>query len=243
MQDKSKNTLPEISVFFPCYNEQDNIKNTVESAINTLTKVTNKWEIILVNDGSKDKTLEVCKKMESKYPNNIRIVNHEINQGYGAAFKSGLFASKYKWIAFTDSDGQFGFSELTKLIDKQKKENADVVVGYRIKRNDPFLRTIIAKMLKIWNYIFFGFYGIKDVDCAFKLFKKDAIDNIKPLKTNSAITTTELLIKLKRGGYKISQVGVNHYSRRFGTQTGSNFKVIKKAAIDSLNLYKALNSK
>jgi len=243
MQETSTKLLKELSVFFPCYNEQDNIKNTVESAIKVLNSVSEKWEIIIVNDGSKDKTLEVCEKIQEKYPKQIKIINHNVNQGYGAAFKSGLFACSYEWITFTDSDGQFDFKELTKLLEKQKKDNVDVVVGYRIKRNDPPIRILIAKMLKIWNYLFFGFSGIRDVDCAFKLFKKAAIDNVKPLKTSSAITTTELLIKLKRAGYKISQVGVNHYPRRFGSQTGSNFKVIKKAAIDSINLYRAINTK
>ncbi len=242
MNSNSKYLLSELSVFFPCYNESENIEKTVTSAITVLKKIAKQWEVIIVNDGSKDDTLGKAKSLQVKYPKNIIIIDHPKNLGYGGAFKSGLFKAKYQWITFTDSDGQFDFSELKKLITTQQKDQADVVVGYRLKRQDPKIRSLIAGMLKAWNFVWFGFHGIKDVDCAFKLFKKEAIDSVAPLKTQSAITTTELLIKLQKHGYKISQVGVHHYPRKFGSQTGSNFKVIKRAAVDSFNLWRALSA-
>lgn len=242
MNSKSKYLLSELSVFFPCYNESQNIEKTVLSAIKVLKNTTKIWEIIIVNDGSKDDTLQKAQLLQKRFPKNIKIVNHSKNLGYGGAFKSGLYKSQYKWITFTDSDGQFDFSELKNLIKVQKRDQADVVVGYRLKRQDPLIRSLIANLLKAWNFLWFGFHGIKDVDCAFKLFKKDAVDAVSPLKTQSAITTTELLIKLQKHGYKISQVGVHHYPRKFGSQTGSNFKVIKRAAVDSFNLWRALNT-
>ncbi len=231
--------LPELSVFYPCYNEEKNLEPLVKDTIQVLQEITPKWEIILVEDGSQDQTKTVILRIQRKYPN-IRAVFHPHNRGYGGAFKSGLSASRYRWITFTDSDRQFDFAEIAKLIKCQKSTQADLVLGYRLHRVDPPIRNLIATMLKIWDFIWFGFGGIKDVDCAFKLFKKEVIDRVGPLKTESAITTTELLIKSQRLGFKMAQVGVHHYPRQFGTQTGSNFKVIKKAAIDSINLWKAL---
>lgn len=242
MNSKSNYLISEISVFFPCYNESENIEKTVLSAVKVLKEIAEKWEIIIVNDGSKDDTLQKAKSLQKKYSKNIEVVNHIKNLGYGGAFKSGLYKAKYQWIAFTDSDGQFDFTELKNLIKVQKKDQADIVVGYRLKRKDPKIRTLIANLLKVWNFVWFGFHGIRDVDCAFKLFKKEAIDAVSPLKTQSAITSTELLIKLQKHGFKISQIGVHHYPRKFGSQTGSNFKVIKRAAVDSFNLWRALNN-
>lgn len=231
--------LPELSVFYPCYNEEKNLEPLVQDTIKVLKKITPKWEIVLVEDGSQDQTKAVILELQKKYPN-IKPVFHSQNRGYGAAFKSGLYACKYQWITFNDSDRQFDFSEIVKLIRKQKSSQADVVLGYRLQRVDPPIRTVIATLLKVWNYIWFGFHGVKDIDCAFKLFKKETIDRVGQLKTESAITTTELLIKIQRLGFKFAQVGVHHFPRRFGSQTGSSFKVMKKAAIDSINLWKAL---
>ena len=115
LKDMTSKLIKELSVFFPCYNEEKNIKNTVDKAIPVLKKITDKWEIILVNDGSKDKTAQVLEKIKKDYPKNIKIVTHNPNRGYGAAFKSGVYNSQYEWIAFTDADGQFDFSEVTNV--------------------------------------------------------------------------------------------------------------------------------
>jgi len=237
---KKQYLLKELSVFFPAYNEEENIQNTVEEAVKVLKDAAKNWEVIVVNDGSTDKTGKIVEKLIKKYPQNVKMITHNPNRGYGAALKSGLYSSKYKYIAFTDSDGQFKFDEIYNLISSLKENTADIVIGYRIKRMDPLSRVILASMLKIWNLIWYGVW-FKDADCAFKLFKKEIIDEIPPLKTESAITTTEFLIRAKKAGFKFAQVGVHHYPRTAGTQTGSNPKVILKAAKDSLKLWKALH--
>jgi len=241
MSVKAKYIIPELSVFFPCHNEEKNIENTINKAVLVLNQITPKWQIVLVNDGSTDKTLEKAKILAKKHGNKLKIINHLKNKGYGGAFKTGLYNSKYDWITFTDSDGQFDFSDIKKLIKKQKETNCQVILGYRAKRRDSYTRILIANLLKIWNFVWFGFYGIKDVDCAFKLFNKKVIDQVGKLKTDSAITTTELLIKIKKLGFKWAQVPIGHYPRLHGSSSGSDFKVMKKAAIDSINLWKALH--
>ena len=111
--------LNELSLFFPAYNEEANLENTIEKAVPVLKKVAGKYELIIVNDGSKDKTGEVAAKLAKKY-SFIRVITHSSNRGYGAALKSGFYKSKYDWIIFTDADGQFDFSEVTKFIEKQR---------------------------------------------------------------------------------------------------------------------------
>lgn len=229
--------IDEISVFFPFYNEEANIKNTINVAQKTLNKVAGKWEIIAVNDGSTDSTLKIANELAKK-DSRIRVVNHKVNKGYGEALKSGFYNSKYAWIATTDGDGQFDFSEITKLWEKTDK--AQVVIGYRIDRKDPFIRkffgwgwTLLANIILRIN--------VRDVDCAFKLVKKEVIEKIPRLESErGGMISPELLAKARKEGFKIAQVGVHHYPRIKGHQTGADLKVIVKSFADLLKLWKKL---
>jgi len=125
--------IPELSVFFPAYNEDLRVATTVKRALKIIPKVADKWEVLIINDGSTDNTGEIINQLAKKNKN-IRAIHHKKNLGYGAAFKSGLYGAKYDWIAFTDSDGQFDFGEIVNFIKKQKKTNADIVIGYYKKR-------------------------------------------------------------------------------------------------------------
>lgn len=225
-----------ISVFFPAYNEEKNIKKTVTEAVKILKKIAKDWEIVVVNDGSTDKTGEIVKKLIKKEPR-ISMITHTPNRGYGAALKSGLYNAKYPWIAFTDADGQFAFSEVDKFL--EKKDEADLIIGYRLQRRDPPLRIFIAQLLRIWNLIFFGLW-LKDVDCGFKLIKKEVVDKIGTLKTESAITESEFLVRAKRAGFKIVEIPVHHYPRKKGKQTGGDIRIIWKAFKETFLLWKSL---
>ena len=240
---KVKNTaslIGELSVFFPAYNEERNIEKTVEDCIAILNEITPKWEVVIVDDGSRDNTGKISQRLADKYKGLVKVITHNPNRGYGGALKSGLYGCKYDWIAFTDSDGQFDFGEIYHFIDTAKTQSADLVIGYRIKREDPLLRIAIANMLKVWNFIFYG-SRFKDADCGFKLVKKEVVDKIPPLQTESAITETEFLIRAKKAGFKIVEIGVRHFPRKEGSQTGGHPKVILKAAKESINLWKALH--
>ncbi|MBP9669883.1 glycosyltransferase family 2 protein [Candidatus Woesebacteria bacterium] len=227
-----KAKLSELSIFLPAYNEEGNIATTIIDARNEAKKVASNYEIIIVNDGSTDRTVEVVKELQ-RLDSNIRLISHTKNRGYGAAVKTGLKACTMDWIFFTDSDGQFHYDELDKFV--AASGSADLVIGYRRKRMDPFHRVFVAQvLLKIWNFFLFGL-TVKDVDCAYKLFKREVRDSIK-LETESAITVTELLVKAKSLGYRIIQLPVTHYARKFGEQTGGNWHVIAKAAKESFKL-------
>ncbi len=224
--------LNSLSIFFPAFNEEGNIATTIIDARNEAKKVARDYEIIVVNDGSTDRTVEVVKELQ-RLDHKIRLTSHAKNKGYGAAVKTGLKAATMDWIFFTDSDGQFHYDELDKFV--AASQSADLVIGYRRKRMDPFHRVFVAQvLLKIWNFFLFGL-TVRDVDCAYKLFKREVRDSIK-LETESAITVTELLVKAKSLGYRITQLPVTHYARKFGEQTGGNWRVIAKAANESFKL-------
>ena len=221
--------LDGLSLFFPAYNEEGNIKNTVEKAIPVLKNVASKYELLIVDDGSKDKTGEIADKLAEEY-SFIRVVHRHPNQGYGAALKSGFYNSKQEWIVFTDSDGQFDFSEVTRLIEKSGE--ADIVAGYRINRQDPLMRKIFGFGWTFLSRLLLD-VGVRDVDCAFKLVKKKVIDTIPPLQsTRGGMISPELLGRAKKAGFKIVEVGVHHYPRKEGKQTGANLKVIFKSFMD-----------
>lgn len=233
--------IKELSVFFPCYNEEKNIKNTVEKAITVLKKIADKWEIIIVNDGSKDKTKEIALVLQKEYPDNIKVITHNPNRGYGAAFKSGFYNAKYEWIAFTDADGQFDFGEITNFIDKQKKTKADLVIGYYLDRK---VSKSIILTSKIWEIIVSLFFGlkVKDIDCGFKFVSKKVIDTIPKLEAErGAFISSEFLIKAKKAGFKIIEIGVHHFARTQGQATGRQLKVIIKSFADLFKLWFKIN--
>lgn len=234
------NKVPELSVFFPAYNEEKNLPNTVSKAIEILKNFAAKWEIIIVNDGSSDNTGVVAEKFAEKYKN-IRVITHNPNRGYGAAFKSGLYASQYDWITFTDSDGQFDFSEIGNFFIKQKETDADLVIGYYLDRKVSLGKKITSKM---WEYVVFLMFGLKvhDIDCGFKLIRKKVVDTISPLESErGAFISSEFLIKAKKAGFKIVELGVHHYPRIAGEGTGRKLNVIIKSFLDLLKLRSKLS--
>ncbi len=237
----SKILIPELSVFYPCYNEEKNIKKTVDKTVPVLNKIAKKWEIILINDGSKDNTASVLESIKKEYSPNIKVITHNPNRGYGAALKSGLYNAKYQWITFTDSDGQFDFSEIVNLLDKQQKTQADIVIGYYLSRKVS-KATIITS--KIWELIVFILFGLRvtDIDCGFKLINKKVINTIPKLEAErGAFISSEFLIKAKKSGFKIVEIGVHHYPRVEGQATGRNIKVILKSFSDLFRLWFKIN--
>ncbi|HSW97859.1 MAG TPA: glycosyltransferase family 2 protein [Candidatus Saccharimonadales bacterium] len=227
--------IKELSIFFPFWNEQKNIEKVVENAKNVAEKVAQKWEIIMVDDGSKDNTLKIANKLAS-LDKRLKVVSHQPNRGYGAALAAGFANSEYNYIVFTDGDLQFDFSEVTKFIEKIDK--ADIVIGYRKKRRDKklFKRLLLMYLLKVWDRILFKF-TFQDIDCAFKMFRRSAVDQLLPLRSEGAMVSTEILAKAKRKKMKIIEVGVTHYPRIEGHQSGANGPVIMRAVLESLILW------
>jgi len=227
--------INELSIFFPFWNEEENIEKVVKKAIPIADKVAKKWEILMVDDGSSDKTLSIAEKI-AKTDSRLKVVSHQPNRGYGAALTSGFMNAHYQTIVFIDGDGQFDFSEVTKFV--EKLDNADMVIGFRQKRRDRnlFKRLLLMNLLKLWDFILFRFY-FRDIDCGFKMFKKETIEKLMPLRSEGAMITTEILAKAKRKKLTIKEVGVNHYPRELGHQTGANMPVIIRAILESLILW------
>lgn len=231
--------IPALSVFFPTYNEEANIAGVVAKAKETLETIADNWEIIIVNDGSTDGTAQVAEKL-SKEDKRIRVVTHSPNRGYGAAFKSGFYSAKYPWIAFTDADGQFAFSEITNFIAKQQETGADLVIGYYKKRQVSKFKIITSKMWEFAVWLLFGLH-VKDIDCGFKFVSKRVIDTIPKLESErGAFISSEFLIKARKYGFKIVEIPVTHYPRVAGKGTGRNLNVIIKSFIDLFRLWRKL---
>ncbi len=230
--------VDELSIFFPFWNEEKNLEKVVEKAIPIAKKYAKKWEILMIDDGSDDNTYKIAKDLASKNEN-LRAITHQPNRGYGAALREGFENAKYNLVVFNDGDGQFDFSELPKFLKKIK--NADMVIGYRKKRNDNPFRHVLMNLLKVWDLFFFGFY-FRDIDCGFKLFKKEALNRIMPFHSEGAMITTEILAKAKKEKLKINQVEVFHYPRIFGDQSGGNLRVVVRAIRESFALWRELNS-
>jgi glycosyltransferase involved in cell wall biosynthesis len=216
---------PSISAFFPAYNEEANVGRLARKTAAVLKKICSRYEVIAVNDGSKDRTAQVIRELSRRDPH-IRLVSHAVNQGYGAAVKSGFKAARYDWIFLTDGDGQFDTSEIRSFLPLM--DRYDLLIGYRIKRADPLSRKINAWA---WGTLVRGLFrlqGARDIDCAFKLIRRGIFRKFR-LETTGAMISTELLVKASKNGLRIRELGVSHYPRRAGTQTGAKARVILRA--------------
>jgi glycosyltransferase involved in cell wall biosynthesis len=225
----SAGRLPELSYFFPAHNEEANLRGLVEEALETLPGLADSFEIIIVNDGSRDATPQIADELVVNNPQ-VRAVHHPTNLGYGAALRSGFAAARYANLAFTDGDRQFKVADLGRLIDRFQAGGADAVVGYRIKRADPLVRTVYARLYRLANRIFFGL-TIRDVDCACKLFSRASLDGVN-VESGGAFFSAELLIKLRARGRRLAEVGVPHYPRTAGSPTGAKPQVVFRAVRD-----------
>ena len=224
-----------ISVFFPCYNEADNISVLVTKTISVLEEVCCDFEVIIVDDGSSDSTAATAGAIALK-DKRVKVVHHSKNLGYGEALKSGFKASTKELVFYTDGDGQFDIGEMPKLL--PMLEEFDVVSCYRLNRRDSMIRKINGWA---WTKLVCWLFGMKvrDIDCAFKLYKREIFDKIK-MSSSGALIDTEILARVVRAGYTITQTGVHHYPRASGKQTGANLKVILRAFKELFELRKQI---
>ncbi len=226
-----------LSIFFPCYNEEANVERTTLSALQVGRDVADECEIIIVNDGSRDRTGEIANQLAANHPE-VRAVHNNPNLGYGGALQRGFRESRLDWVFYTDGDGQFDFNELPKLLPMLNKY--DIVSAYRLNRQDPLLRKINAFC---WSTLVNRTFKmrIRDIDCAFKIFPRTLFDRID-MQSTGALIDTEILAKCTYLDYRIGQIGVHHYPRTAGDQTGANLKVIARAFVELYRLRRSIKS-
>ncbi len=225
-------TTQGLSVVLPAWNEEAVIARTVQSVVETLSQVAPDYEVIVVDDGSTDRTGEIAEGLAAANPR-IRVVHNRPNRGYGGALIAGFNAVSKDLTFFMDADGQFDIRDITKLL--EHIEQADAVLGYREQRQDPPLRIFNAWGWKLLMRLLFGL-KVRDVDCAFKLYPTALVRRAN-VQAQGAMVNTEMLVKLNRLGYKWVEVPVNHYPRQGGKATGANLRVILRAFKELLKLH------
>lgn len=243
---------PSISVFFPFLNDWGTVGSLVSLTVSTLNKLTDDWEIIIVDDGSqlKDRMaleliIEVInnsgriskiKDQISKtniknqiLKNRIKIIHHEKNTGYGGALREGFRQATKDLVFYTDCDAQYDPRELEDLY-KALKPDVDMVNGYKIKRHDPLHRIIAGRIYHYFVKFVFQL-PIKDTDCDFRLIRREVFKKVNLFESTGTICT-ELVKKIDHAGYKIAEVPVHHYWRTSGKSQFFNFKRLYNTAVN-----------
>ena len=226
-----------LTIVLPAYNEEANIEAAVRHSTEVASRHCSDHEIIVVDDGSADTTAAIVEKLAAEDPR-VKLIKHEVNRGYGGALKSGFLAAEMDLVFFTDSDNQFDLDELAVFLDLI--QSVDVVAGYRIKRRDPLFRRLNARA---WNYLVRALFyvPVRDIDCAFKLFRREVFDGLE-LNSVGAMVNTELMVKLGRSGYRVVEVGVNHFPRTAGSPQGASIKVIIRAFSELRRMHNYLST-
>jgi len=225
--------LESISAFFPAYNDAATISSMVIATLLTLPKVTDDYEVIVVNDGSPDHTGEMLRELARVYPQ-VRVISHEKNRGYGGALRSGFAAATKTWIFYTDGDAQYDPRELPRLV-AAVTGDCDVVNGYKIERFDPLHRVVIGRLYHHIVRLLFGF-RLRDVDCDYRLIRRAVFDKVS-LDSTSGTICLELVKKLQDLGFRFKEVPVHHYHRAHGKSQFFNFPRLIKTAKQLMGLW------
>lgn len=221
-----------LSLVLPAHNEEDNIEIVVRRALAVLPHFTEDFEILVVNDGSRDRTGAIIDRL-SREDGRVKPVHHKVNRGYGGALKSGFKVSRFEYVMFMDSDRQFDIADIRLL--SPFVPLFDIVAGFRMERSDPMHRRINAEIFNLAVRILFGVH-MRDLDCAFKVFRGDLLRSLD-LTTSGALINAEAQAKLRRQGATIVQIGVPHYARVAGHATGGSIRVILRAMVETVILW------
>jgi glycosyltransferase involved in cell wall biosynthesis len=228
--------LDGVSVVLPAHNEEENIADAVREAIAAAEPVSRQQEIIVVDDGSHDGTAAIATALGLR-DSRVRLVQHEHNQGYGGAVRSGIAAARMDWVLLTDADLQFDLRQLTEFV--PHTADAQLVVGYRAERNDPLIRRLNAGGWNALVHLLFRL-PVRDVDAAFKLIRRDALDGLELISTGATIDT-ELLAKASRRGARIVELPVIHRPRVAGESSGANLAVIAHAFAEIFKVWRSMH--
>jgi glycosyltransferase involved in cell wall biosynthesis len=221
-----------LSLVLPAFNEEENIGEVTRQALAALPRFADTFEIIVVDDGSRDRTADIATAI-ARQDSRVRVIRHHRNRGYGAALVTGFNATTGDYVMFMDGDRQFDINDLRLLT--PFAPDYDIVAGFRMERNDPLHRRVFAETFNVAVRVLFGVH-MRDIDCAFKLFRGDLLRSL-PLSAPGALINTEIQAKARRQKARVQQVGVHHYPRVAGSPTGGNPRVILRAMRETLVLW------
>jgi glycosyltransferase involved in cell wall biosynthesis len=224
-----------LSLVMPAYNEEANVKAAIRACATAGEKFAEDYEVIVVDDGSRDHTAERVREEAQGNPR-VRLISLPQNRGFGGALKTGLKAADKPLVFYTDSDLQFDLQEIASLLDRI--DDCDIVVGYRVNRQDHFVRKLNAWAWGRLQWVLFGL-NVRDIDCGFKLFRREVLQSM-PMRSDGAFISTEILLRARAAGHRIREVPVRHYPRKAGAPTGANLAVIRKAFRELRDLRKEL---
>lgn len=226
-----------ISAFFPAYNDAGTIPSMVITVLLTLRELCDDYEVIIINDGSQDHTPQVLDELARIYPQEVRVIHHVKNRGYGGALRSGFSQATKEWIFYTDGDAQYDPRELKQLVALANDE-VDFINGWKIERNDPWHRIIIGK---IYQYIIKLAFGLKlkDVDCDFRLMRRCVFDKVH-LTADSGVICVELMKKVQDAHFHLTETPVHHFHRAYGSSQFFNFRRLARVAFDLQVLWRKL---
>ena len=236
MTDSDQATAPGLSVFFPAYNDCGTIASLVITAVQSASKLTPNYEVIVVDDGSSDSTAQILSELARVYPR-LKIVTHPVNRGYGGALRTGFASASKDVIFYTDGDAQYDPSEI-ELLWPMMTAGVDLVNGYKISRSDPLHRIVIGRIYHHTVKILFGL-RVRDVDCDFRLLRRSIFDRVR-LEKNSGVICLEMMKKIQDAGFRIVEVPVHHYHRAHGKSQFFNFRRVIRTGVDVLKLWYAL---
>jgi len=202
-----------VSVFFPAYNDEKSIRSMVDTAVATLRKLSSDFEVIVVNDGSRDATAAVLEELKTRHAPRMRVVTHPENRGYGAALRSGFAAASKEFVFYTDGDGQYDASELPRLVDLMESD-VGLVNGFKLERRDPGHRVAIGFLYNRFARWLFG-VRIRDIDCDYRLIRRVALNDAQ-LKSSSGTICVELVRMIELSPWRVVETGVHHYPRLHG---------------------------
>jgi glycosyltransferase involved in cell wall biosynthesis len=222
-----------LSVFFPAYNDSGTIASVVITALRTAAELTPDHEVIVVNDGSSDRTAEILSELVRVYPK-LRVVTHQVNRGYGGALRTGFATASKDVVFYTDGDAQYDPAEMA-LLWREMAAGVDLVNGYKISRSDPLHRIFIGR---VYHHIVKLMFGLKvrDVDCDFRMLRRSIFDRVQ-LEKNSGVICLEMMKKIQDAGFSIVEVPVHHYHRAYGKSQFFNFPRVFRTGVDVWKLW------